>query len=87
MSKIIYITQPEPPLTREEIAKLFGKMSPRDPLPRALRQILQERLAQAISDGAGDKLAERSAGHVAGRTAELLELVQELAQLFRPEPK
>jgi hypothetical protein len=86
-AKTVYFIESQPPLTRDEIAKLFGKMHERDPVPRALRQIVQERIAQATSDNTNPKMTEREAGHAAGRLTELLDLATELTELVRAQPK
>lgn len=83
--KTVYFIVPEPPLIREEVQAAFSKLHPSDPLARALRQIVQERVAMAVSDCTSEKFTERAAGHAAGRLAELLELQGELKDLIGPK--
>lgn len=86
-TKAVYFIETEKPLGREDIEKLFAKMGPRDPIPRALRQILLERVAAATVDVTAEKLTEREAGIAAGRLSELLAVVEQLTSLVSTQPR
>ena len=71
--KVIHYPAPEKPLTKEEIALALAQLGQRDDLWRALMQMLQVRLAAAISASISlDPLAP-------GRLAEVTELQEQLA--------
>jgi hypothetical protein len=63
------------------MADVFGKLGPDSPVSRALRQLVQERAAAAMSEVAGDKLGPTERAHAAGRLEELLGLQAELVAL------
>jgi hypothetical protein len=73
---LVYYPTVETPLTPDEIAAEFSRLGKKDPLARALRQLLQERLAHATIDAAaGDKDS-------AGRLQEILSLQQQFSTLL-----
>jgi hypothetical protein len=75
-AKPIYYPASETPLTREEIAQVFGRIGKKDTIAIALRQILVERLAQATIAA-----AERDE-NAPGRIEELIGLQGEFATLL-----
>ena len=75
----VYDPAPATPLTSEDLRATFATLHRSDPLPRALNQILSERLAAATIAVTDPRLSERAAGMCAGRIAELASLQAELA--------
>lgn len=82
MSHVIYYPTAATPLSPEELRAEFAKLAPRDPIVRALMQVLTERLAAATVLATSPALNEREAGHVAGRLAEIASLQAELASYW-----
>lgn len=76
---VVYYPAPATPLTSEDLRATFSTLHRSDPLPRALNQILSERLAAATIAVTDPRLGERAAGMCAGRIAELASLQAELA--------
>lgn len=75
-TRVVYYPTPETPLTDGELSRVMGQLGKRDALWLALMQILQMRLASAISDAA------ESDPKAAGRLAEITEL-QEILKKYR----
>lgn len=71
---VVHYPSPELPLTNEEMARDLSQLGKRDPLWLALMQLLQVRLAQAISDAVGRD------ENAAGRLAEITEFQQLLKE-------
>lgn len=76
---VVYYPALATPLTSEDLRSTFATLHRSDPLPRALNQILSERLAAATIAVTDPRLNERAAGMCAGRIAELANLQAELA--------
>jgi hypothetical protein len=69
---VVYYPTPEAPMTPGELARVLAQLGKRDPLWLALMQLLQVRLAAAVSDSIGlDPLAP-------GRLAEITELQEQI---------
>lgn len=80
-AKIVHYPAPARAFNKEELRAVFAKFSSGDPIMQALRQILVERLVEAMVDSTEPHLTERTAGIVAGRTQEILSLQNELAEM------
>jgi hypothetical protein len=76
---VVYYPAPAAALTSEDLRGTFATLHRSDPLPRALNQILSERLAAATIAVTDPRLSERAAGICAGRIAEIASLQAELA--------
>jgi len=76
---VVYYPAPQTPLTPADLRGTFATLHRSDPLPRALNQILSERLAAATIASTTVRLGEREAGICAGRITELASLQAELA--------
>lgn len=87
MAPVIYYPAPHTPFSPDELRAEFAKLSPRDPLARALMQVLTERLAAATVQATSPTLGEREAGHVSGRLSEIASLQAELASYWQPARK
>jgi hypothetical protein len=77
-TQIVYYPAPQKIYAPEEVREVFAPLAPGDPLAVVLRQILQQRLANAMVDAATVKATEREAGHAGGRIQELMDLSSEL---------
>lgn len=71
--------------TRGEIAEIFGRLGPLDPVVVALRLICQLRFEAAARDAAAQKLTEREAGHAGGRIEEITSFRDEIMGYLRAE--
>lgn len=78
-ARIVYLAAPERQLTETQLREVFGRFAARDDIILALRQILQQRFAQAAIDAADATLTERAAGHAGGRIQELSEITTEIS--------
>lgn len=76
--RVVYYPKPEKIYSVEEMREVFAPISGQDPLGCVLRQILQQRLANATVDAAAVQATEREAGHAAGRIQELMDLTSEI---------
>ena len=77
---VVYYPSSELPLTPQEIAHELASLGKRDRLWLAIMQLLQGRLAKAVTQCADDEEGKLSPGHVSGRMAEITEIQQELKQ-------
>ena len=71
-NKVVYYPTSEKPLTAQEMAHAMAQLGKRDALWLALMQLLQIRLASAVSD------AINHDPHAAGRLAEITELQEQI---------
>ena len=78
-SAVVYYPAASTPLSHADLRATFATLHRSDPLPRALNQILSERLAAATIACTAPRLSEREAGLCAGRIAEIASLQAELA--------
>lgn len=85
-SAVVYYPAPQTPLTSDDLRETFATLHRSDPLPRALNQILSERLAAATIASTVPKLTEREAGICAGRITEIAGLQAELAGYLAAAP-
>jgi len=83
---VVYYPAPQTPLTTDDLRETFATLHRSDPLPRALNQILSERLAAATIASTAARLGEREAGICAGRITELASLQAELASYLAQKP-
>lgn len=84
--RIVYLPARTGPLSRDDIREVFAALGTDAPLTRALRQIVQERTAAAMSDVAGVKVSAEDRAHAGGRLEELLGLMAELIDLTGAQP-
>jgi hypothetical protein len=69
---VVHYPAPEKPLTQEQVARALAQLGKRDDLWVALMQMLQVRLASAISGAIGND------PQAAGRLAEITELQEQI---------
>lgn len=81
---VVYYPAAATPLTPADLRASFAALHVSDPVPRALYQILSERLAAATIASTAPRLSEREAGLCAGRIAEIASLQAELAGYLAP---
>ena len=82
--RIVYLASRAAPLTPADLAEILGKLGTDSPVTRALLQLLNQRVAIAMADVAGSRMADTERAHAAGRLEELLGLCHELNQLTNP---
>lgn len=78
--RVVYYPSPESPLTDAEIAREFAGLGKRDRLWLAIMQLMQQRLANAVTLCADDESGKLAPGHISGRMAEITELQQEFSR-------
>lgn len=70
-------------MNQSEIKDTFSRFSASDPVPTALRAILNQRLVAATDDVCNPALSERAAGHAAGRISEITDLQGQINDLLK----
>lgn len=76
--RIVYFPSKHPLLSESEMAEIFASLGEDSPVARAIRQLIQQRTAAAISSQADSRGNPDSRAHAAGRLEELLGLQNQL---------
>lgn len=81
--EVVFYPFPGKVYTRQEIADIFARFGPLDPVILALRLLCQLRYEAAANEAATPRLSEREAGHAGGRIAEINGFRDEILRYVR----